>query len=154
MLYVCPSLYREKWLLQKLFDFPLPFLSSSFKKPKQDFILGPRKIEILSITMVLHFWETSCRYQGCQLWGLLLFGDLKGPYYFIIISTGAIDDDVGQILEPLLVGINLVNVTVWHEQCLARNCIVWHLHFSLRKLLIVDITVTPYEMNKMALGNN
>ena len=64
-----PSLYREKWLLQKLFDFPLPFLSSSFKKPKQDFILGPRKIEILSITMVLHFWETSCRYQGCQLWG-------------------------------------------------------------------------------------
>ena len=44
--------------------------------------------------------------------GLLWFGDLKGPYYFIIISTGAIDDDVGQILEPLLVGINLVNVTV------------------------------------------
>ena len=62
--------------------------------------------------MVLHFWETSCRYQGCQLWGLPLFGDLKGPYYFIIISTGAIDDDVGQILEPLLVGINVVNVTV------------------------------------------
>ena len=27
MLYICPSLYREKWLLQKLFDFPLPFLS-------------------------------------------------------------------------------------------------------------------------------
>ena len=83
--FVCPSLYREKWLLQKLFDFPLPFLSSSFKKPKQDFILGPRKIEILSITMVLHFWETSCRYQGCQLWGggLLWFGDLKGPYHFI-----------------------------------------------------------------------
>ena len=44
--------------------------------------------------------------------GLLWFCDLKGPYYFIIISTGAIDDDVGQILEPLLVGINLVNVTV------------------------------------------
>ena len=38
--------------------------------------------------------------------------DLKGPYYFIIISTGAIDADVGKILEPLLVGINLVNVTV------------------------------------------
>ena len=44
--------------------------------------------------------------------GLLWFCDLKGPYYFIIISTGAIDDDVGQILEPLLVGINLENVTV------------------------------------------
>ena len=86
--------------------------------------------------------------------GLLWFGDLKGPYYFIIISTGAIDDDVGQILEPLLVGINLVNVMVWHEQCLARNCIVWHLHFSLSKLLIVDITITLYEMNKMALGIN
>ena len=32
--------------------------------------------------------------------------------YFIIISTGAIDADVGKILEPLVVGINLVNVTV------------------------------------------
>ena len=64
--------------------------------------------------MVLHFWEHTADTKdvnnggGGPLW----FGDLKGPYYFIIISTGAIDADVGKILEPLLVGINLVNVTV------------------------------------------
>ena len=147
MLFVCPSLYREKWLLQKLFDFPLPFLSSSFKKPKQDFILCTRKIEILSITMVLHFWETSCRYQGCQLWGLgersslvwwlkgtlLLHYNLHwGHWRRCWSNSGAI---ISRNQSCKCYGVT------WHEQWLARNCIVWHLHFSLSKLLIVDINL-------------